>query len=571
MPKRRAPGSTAGAAALAATALVASCAVLAGCRAPAGEAPATTTPAAARRPNILLVVADDIGFTDLGPYGGEIRTPVIDGLAAGGLKFSRFRASATCSPTRASLMSGADPHVAGLGNMWEDLAPNQKGQPGYEGHLNDAVAPLPAVLKQAGYRTYMAGKWHLGRDEATSPAARGFDKSFALLPGGASHFADRQTIEGAGNKAPYRENGQLVDALPADFYSTRFFADQIIKYIGERPAHETPFFAYLAFPAPHFPLQAPDASLATYRGVYDAGYDVLFNTRLAAAKRLGVAPPHAVGDRPYLDQRSWQALSAAERAVEARRMEIFAAMVTDVDTHLGRVLHVLRERGELDNTIVVFMSDNGAEGHDMASEWTAVADTAKACCDNSLENMGRPGSYVWLGPNWSRASSAPFRLFKGYPTEGGTRVPVIVTFPGLKRRGVTDARAHVSDIMPTLLDLAGVPHPSGTFDGRPVAPMTGVSLVPLLTGTAPLVRRPDEVVADELMGKRFVSEGDLKAVWMPAPHGRAGWQLFDLATDPSEQTDLAAARPTDLTRLIARWDDYARRNRVILPNWVSGY
>lgn len=185
--------------------------------------------------------------------------------------------------------------------------------------------------------------------------------------------------------------------------------------------------------------------------------------------------------------------------------------------------------------------------------------------------MGRPGSYVWLGPNWSRASSAPFRLFKGYPTEGGTRVPVIISYPALSTRGVTEARAHVSDLMPTLLDLAGVPHPGDTFAGHAVAPMTGVSLKPLLDGTAPWTRSPDEVVADELMGKRFVSEGSLKALWLPKPHGRAGWQLYDLTADPSEATDLASARPVDLARLRAHWDDYARRNHVILPNWVSGY
>lgn len=557
---------------LAAAALIA----LTACQAPATRSatPAGTpaTPAPVRRPNILLVVADDIGFTDLGVYGGEIRTPVIDGLAAGGLTFSRFRASATCSPTRASLMSGTDPHVAGLGNMFEDLAPNQQGQPGYEGHLNFAVAPLPQVLQQAGYHTFMAGKWHLGRDEATSPTARGFDRSFALLPGGASHFADRQTIEGAGRHAPYREDGTLVESLPPDFYSTRFFADRLIRYLSERPAgDDAPFFAYLAFSAPHFPLQAPDASLAAYRGAYDHGYDALFEARLAAARRLGVAPANAVGDRPYPGQRPWSALSATERAIEARRMEIFAAMVTDVDTHLGRVLDVLRARGELDDTIVIVMSDNGAEGHAMETEWTAVADTANACCNNTLENMGRPGSYVWLGPNWSRASSAPFRLFKGYPTEGGTRVPFIITYRDLVNRGHTDARAHVSDIMPTLLDLARVPHPGATFAGRPVAPMTGVSLKPLLDRAAPWTRDPGEVVADELMGKRFVSEGPLKALWMPRPHGAGTWQLFDLIADPSEQRDLARSRPADLARLRGHWDDYARRNRVILPDWVSGY
>ena len=537
---------------------------------PVATPPATAAPP--RRPNILLVVADDVGFTDLGAYGGEIRTPVIDRLAGRGLKFSRFRASPVCSPTRASLLSGVDPHLAGLGNMFEDLAPNQRGQPGYEGHLNDRVAPLPAVLKQAGYRTYMSGKWHLGRDEATSPKARGFDRSFAMLPGGGSHFAGRQAIEGAGNKVPYRDDGRLVDELPADFYSTRFFADRLMQYIGERPAgDDAPFFAYLAFTAPHFPLQAPDESLARYHGAYDAGYDALFDARLAAAKRLGVAPATAVGAPRYPGERPWTALSPVERAVESRRMEILAAMIGDLDIQLGRVLEFLRERGELDRTIVVFMSDNGAEGHRMETEWKAVADTAAACCNNALENMGRPDSYVWLGPNWARASSAPFRLFKGYHSEGGIRVPFIINYRGLKTTGLTAARAHVSDIMPTLLDLAGVALPGTEFDGRPVLPVTGVSMKPLLDGTTTSTRPPDDVVADETFGKRFVAEGDLKALLLPRPFGSGDWQLYDLATDPSESVDLAATRPADLARLRAHWDRYAARNRVILPDWVSGY
>ena len=280
-------------------------------------------PAAAepQRPNILLIVADDLGFTDLGAYGSEIQTPNLDALATGGLRFSRFRTSATCSPTRASLLSGTDPHMSGLGNMFEDLAPNQRNQPGYEGHLNFDVAPLPAVLKQAGYRTYMAGKWHLGRDESTSPKARGFDRSFALLPGGSSHFKERRAMVGDG-EAPYRDDGVLVERLPDDFYSTRYFADRLIGYLGERdPRDPAPFFAYLAFSAPHFPLQAPDESIARYRGVYDAGYEALFDARLAAAQRLGLAPAAARGDRLYHGSRPWASLTPAQRAIESRRME----------------------------------------------------------------------------------------------------------------------------------------------------------------------------------------------------------------------------------------------------------
>lgn len=540
---------------------------LSGCR--VERAPDAAAPAA-RRPNILLVVADDLGFTDLGAYGAEIRTPVIDALAARGRTFSHFRASATCSPSRASLLSGVDPHVAGLGNMFEDLAPNQKGQPGYEGHLNFAVAPLPAVLKAAGYRTYMAGKWHLGRDEATSPAARGFDKSFALLGGGSSHFAERRVMEGEG-QAPYREDGRLVERLPDDFYSTRAFADRLVEYIdGHPPDDPAPFFAYLAFSAPHFPLQAPDDSIARYRGVYDGGYEQLFEARLAAAKRLGLAPANATGDARYPGSRRWDALSAAERAVEARRMEIYAAMVTDLDTALGRVIERLRARGELDRTLIVFLSDNGAEGHRMETEWPAIVTTANACCDNRLENMGRPSSYVWLGPDWARASAAPFRLFKGYPSEGGTRVPFVISGPGVQR-GITAARAHVRDVMPTLLDLAGVPLPGAEFEGRAVTSITGRSLRPVLESRTTGVHADDEVFADELMGKRSVLQGGLKALLMPRPHGTGGWQLFDLDADPSEQHDLAAARPADLARLQAHWDAYARRHRVILPDWVSGY
>ncbi|MGE0811864.1 MAG: arylsulfatase [Vicinamibacterales bacterium] len=538
-------------------------------RAPAPDD--VSPPAPGRPPNILLIVADDLGFTDLGAYGSEIRTPVLDGLARSGLVFSQFRTSPTCSPTRASLMSGTDPHVSGLGNMFEELAPNQKGQPGYEGHLNFDVAPLPAVLKQAGYRTYMAGKWHLGRDETTSPKARGFDRSFALIPGGSSHFKERRVMEGEG-EAPFREDGALVDRLPDDFYSTRSFTDTLIGYLGERgPDDAAPFFAYLAFSAPHFPLQAPDESIAAYRGMYDEGYEALFEARLAAVKRLGLAPSNATGDPLYHGSRPWAALTPDERKVEARRMEIFAAMVTEVDTAVGRVLDVLRGRGELERTIVVFMSDNGAEGHRLETEWTAAAETAQACCDNALENMGRPSSYVWLGPDWARASSAPFHYFKGYPTEGGIRAPFIVSYPALATRGHTDARAHVTDVMPTLLDLAGVPRPGPEFQGHTVAPMTGVSLRALLEGRAAGVRDPQEVTAGELMGKRFVTEGPLKAVWMPPPHGIGDWQLFDLSSDPSEQHDLGGSRAADLARLAARWDDYAKRHRVILPDWLSGY
>lgn len=543
--------------------------LLAGCQ--RTPAPAAPGPPQASRPNILLIVADDVGYTDLGAYGSEIPTPVLDGLARTGLRFADFHTGMACSPTRSMLLTGTDAHVAGLGNMAEDLAPNQQGKPGYEGYLNFRVAPLPAVLKAAGYRTYMAGKWHLGKDEDTSPKARGFDRSFASLQGGAGHFANMLPILGDG-KAKYREEGHMVESLPEDFYSTRYLTDKLMQFMREddgKPA--APFFAYLAYTAPHWPVQAPRESIARFKGHYDAGYDELFKRRLAAVKAAGLVPADVPGGARYPGQSGWDALTAREKAIEARRMEVFAAMVSDMDTHIGRLLAFLKERGQLDNTVILFLSDNGAEGHDFAHEWVELAEHAKRCCDNSLDNMGMPDSYIWMGPNWARASTAPFRMFKGYPSEGGTRVPFIVHYPGLKRTGVTPEWAHVRDVMPTLLDLAGVRHPAPQFAGREVAPMSGRSMRDFLEGRAPRVHAPDEPYADELFGKRSVRLGTLKALNMRKPHGTGEWQLYDLSTDLAESRDLARERPEDLRRLVGAWEQWAGENNVILPDWVSGY
>lgn len=526
-----------------------------------------------KRPNILLIVADDVGYTDIGAYGSEIATPVLDALASDGIRFTDFHTGMACSPTRSMLLSGVDAHLAGLGNMAEDLAPNQKGQPGYEGYLNFAVAPLPAVLRQAGYRTCMAGKWHLGMDEKTSPEARGFDRSFASLQGGAGHFANMLPILGD-EKAKYREGHHMVESLPEDFYSTRYLTDRIIAFLdadaGTAKA-DAPFFAYLAYTAPHWPVQAPRESIDRYKGRYDAGYDVLFEQRLAAAKRLSLVPADVPGGARYPDQPAWDQLNDAEKAIEARRMEIFAAMVSDVDSNIGRLLDHLRMRGELDNTIILFMSDNGSEGHDFAKEWIELAEHAKKCCDNSLDNMGMPDSYIWMGPNWARASTAPFRMFKGYPSEGGTRVPFIVHYKGFDRRGITHARGHVTDVMPTLLELAGIPHPSPRFEGHDVHPMSGRSMVPFLEHRQPTVHGADAPFAQELFGKRSIRIGKWKALNMRKPHGTGEWQLYDLAADMSERNDLASAQPATLKRLVDAWHIWAKQNNVILPDWVSGY
>lgn len=533
---------------------------------------AACAPAQPERPNVLLIIADDIGYTDLGAYGSEIATPRIDALAAGGAYFSDFHAGMTCSPTRAMLLSGVDHHLAGLGNMAEDMAPNQQGKPGYEGHLNFAVAALPEVMQANGYRTLMAGKWHLGMDQQTGPAARGFDHSFASLQGGAGHFANMLPIVGPGT-AKYRDGGTLLLQLPDDFYSTTAFADRIIADLdGASEADKAkPFFAYLAFTAPHWPVQAPDMSIARHRGDYDDGYDALFAKRLAAGKRLGLFPQEFDGAPRDPLGTAWADLTAAEQQNEARRMEVFAAMISDIDSAIGKVLDYLDVTRELDNTIVIFMSDNGYEGHDLRTGFKEAAAFADECCDNRTDNLGRADSYFWMGPNWSRASTAGFSSYKGYPTEGGTRVPFIVSYKGLKRTGLIRNRAHVTDIYPTILELADIEPAGETFAGRSVHPLQGHSLIPFLTAAAATIHADDAPFAQELFGKRAIRVGSWKATMMPAPYGNGRWQLFDLSTDLAETRDLAAARPEELARLIAQWEAWSRQTNVILPDWVSGY
>ncbi|MEE4161154.1 MAG: arylsulfatase [Woeseiaceae bacterium] len=528
------------------------------------------------RPNILLVVVDDMGYSDLGAFGGEIPTPNLDALAFEGVRFTNFITSPVCSPTRASLLTGVDPHLAGLGNLAEELSPNQEGQPGYEGYLNDRVVTIASLLRDAGYRTFMTGKWHLGKDAEMSPAARGFDRSFAMLTN-ASHFSDMRPAYSPDPeaKAMYRDDGRMIDVLPRGFdYSSQFFVDRMIEYLDPVDGAASPFFGYLAFSAPHWPLQAPDAALEAFRGRYDEGYDVMLERRLAEQKRLGLIPADAVAAARSPKGRPWKELDEAGRAVEARAMEVYAAMIAEIDRHTGRLIDYLGNRGMLDNTVVIFLSDNGAEGHDLDDTWPAdqfpeIRAVIDQRHDFSLENMGRPGSYTFYGPNWARVSAPAFRLFKAFPTEGGVRTAAFAWYPPRFRGGtLVDDLVLVRDIAPTILDLAGVRHPSREYRGREVQPMTGRSAVDLLAGG---VQSAVRLHVDEAIGKISVRRGAWKMVRMPPPHGTGSWELYDLDGDLAERRDLAASRPEIVAELEAAWNRYVDDNGVILPDWLSGY
>ena len=349
----------------------------------------------AKRPNVLLIVVDDMGYSDIGPFGGEIRTPNLDMMAKSGRLFSDFHTAPTCSPTRSMLLSGTDNHLAGLGSMGEAIAPNQKGKPGYEGSLNQRVVSIATLLRDNGYFTCMTGKWHLGEELQHDPSRRGFQKAYALLPGGASHFEDEWML--SANYTPiYRENGIRVH-VPKGFYSTEFYTSKLIKYLDGHTA-DVPFFAYLSFTAPHDPLHAPDDWIDKYKGNYDTGYDVLRRSRLKRLKEIGLIAP-GVKPSPRLPTVvAWDKLTDRQRKSEARKMELYAAMIENIDHHLGRLFHHLKETGQWENTLVIFFSDNGANGAEMHQYPQTDKAWVERNSDNRYENMGRPFSRIATGP-----------------------------------------------------------------------------------------------------------------------------------------------------------------------------
>jgi arylsulfatase A-like enzyme len=521
-----------------------------------------------KRPNFLVIVADDLGFSDLGAFGGEIETPHLDALARQGLRFTDFHTAPACSPTRAMLLTGTDHHIAGLGTLDEVASRSQRGQPGYEGYLNERVVTVTELLRDSGYRTFMSGKWHLGMALETSPHARGFERSFALLPGAANHYASSPK---AGTGFPrqdmlYTEDDAFV-ALPEDFYTSDGFTSKLIDYLGERPKDDAPFFAYLAFSAPHWPLQAPDDLIAKYRGRYDDGPDALRTRRLTGLIEQGLCPPDVVPHPVVARNKTWDEMTPEERAVSARTMEVYAAMVERIDWNVGRLVEHLKASGDLDDTVILFLSDNGAEGALIEAVpvfGPYLMDFIATHYDNRLENIGRPNSYVWYGPRWAQAATAPSRLYKTHTAEGGIRVVAFLTGPGLERqKAISGAFATAMDVAPTLLELAGVEHP-GAWRGRTIEPMRGRSLLPYLRGEADVIHTDDVATGWELFGRCAIRRGDWKALLLPPPDGPGHWQLYDLSKDPGEVNDLAEAEPERLAGLIADWNAYVEATGVLI-------
>jgi arylsulfatase len=516
-----------------------------------------------KQPNILLILADDLGYSDLGSFGGEINTPTLDELAHQGLQFTSMYAAPTCSITRSMLMSGTDNHLAGLGTMAEALQPFQRGKPGYEGYLNQRSYSIAELLKEGGYNTLMVGKWHLGLEADQGPDQRGFEQSFTLLEGGAAHFKPSSIDPTKIEQVHYRENGKAVE-LPENFYSTDFYTDKLISYLQNSQKDGKPFFAYAAFTSPHWPLQAPKEYLDKYKGRFDQGYDSVRLARIERMKSLGLMandaqPANPLPVNPKLP--GWQQLSPQQQRTEARKMEIYAAMVDNLDHNIGRVVDYLRQSGQYDNTLIVFMSDNGAAAENHAQFYPPGPRT-----DNSYANLGQAGSQIDYGLRWAEVSAAPFHLFKGTTAEGGISVPAIIQLPKtLRRQGVERGIARVDDLAPTFLDVAGVEAPTDVSKH----PITGKSMRSMLAGEGSPHRH--DSLAGELFGNAYYREGNLKLLGIRPQTGFGGdaqppqWQLFDVAQDRGETTDLAAARPETVQRLKAAWLKYAGEVGVVFP------
>ena len=515
-----------------------------------------------RQPNILLIVADDLGYSDIGSFGGEIATPTLDRLASEGMQLSNFHVLPSCSPSRSVLLSGTDNHVAGMGTMGEVLTPEMEGHPGYVGYLNFEVAALPEVLQAGGYHTYMAGKWHLGHEVDTAPYARGFDETFALLPGGGSHWADQRPLSPPQTMV-YSRNGQKVESLPDDFYSTTYYTDTILNSIDQGKDDGKPFFAYLSYTAPHDPLHAPKAYIDKYRGRYDEGWDVLREQRLQSLKALGIVHKDARSFPRLASVEAWSEMSIEERADASRDMEVYAAMIDYMDEQIARVFDYLKEIGEYDNTMIIFLSDNGANGH-LPTVYPGQTEEFLDSFDNSLENRGLVNSFIEPGPGWAQVSMAPSRMFKAFTSEGGIRAPLLVKLPGEMPNAGTMNHSffHIRDIMPTILDVAGI-ELTHSVNGRPVVPMSGDSVFDLLSGNAQSPYVGADQVGYELFGMKAYFDGDWKILWMPPPFGSGDWQLYKLSEDPGELIDLGDQQPERLMKMVERWEQYKEKNGVL--------
>jgi len=480
------------------------------------------------RPNIVIVVVDDAGYSDFGAYGGEANTPAIDRLAAQGTKFSRFYATPQCGPSRAMLLTGSDNHEVGIGTINETMTPELEELPGYTMKLDPESLTIAERLRDAGYQTFATGKWGIGKPGSSLPLKHGFDRSHVLDASGADNWEQKPYIP-LYHTAPWYADDEPI-TLPDDFYSSEYIVDRTIDLIDQADP-DRPFFVHLGFQAVHVPVQVSREYRDRYDGRYDAGWDALRAERAERARGLGLVAEGIAPARPPDDARPWDSLSAHEKERYATMMQVNAGMLEAMDFHLGRLLAHLDDKGLADDTVVIVVSDNGPEYNELPPEHDPFGGSDEPL----LERMGEKGTTGSIGPEWATVSASPFSLFKFNTSEGGVRVPMVIAGPGVPSTDVVHARAHMTDLLPTVLELADVPvvpAPSGAPQVR------GRSLVPVLEG-ADEVYGPDDAVALEVAGNAALFRGRHKLVKLTPPHGDGSWRLYDVQDDPGETHDIS--------------------------------
>jgi arylsulfatase A-like enzyme len=506
-----------------------------------------------KRPNFLIITTDDMGYTDFGAFGGQdIPTPNFDSLAMDGVRLTNFHTSAVCSPTRSMLMSGTGNHEAGKGQ--QRVVPEFLGHHGYEGHIVDRVATIPERLALEGYHTYMAGKWHLGSEQGVNlPGDRGFERSFALTPGNYDHFDPML------GEIRYSEDGQSIDKLPENFYSTTAYVDKMIGYLQSNEGDGQPFFAWFAPTAPHWPLQVLPGWKDKFVGVYDAGYDEICALRQQGAQEAGVLPVGADTSICPEETVPWSELSEDDQKMNSRVMELYAGMVAHLDSEFGRLLDYLIESGQLENTYIIYHNDNGPDGGTILDERSA-----RKRFNNSLENIGNPDSWVSVGQGWADAQSAPFRGSKQSKWEGGVRVPAFIRPLNPRESGrISNSLLTVMDILPTMMDLAGIEEATTNAAGNPVLPIRGKSFASLLMDQSMAIHQ-NEPIGLDLGGHSVLMEND----WKIVRHSNTShWSLFNTAKDPSETTDLSATQTEKLADLVSKYEQHAEATGILrLPD-----
>ena len=540
-----------------------------------------------QRPNVLLLVGDDMGLGELAPFGSEIRTPALSMLAEKGARFTNFHVSPVCSVTRSKLLTGANSIEVGLGAFDYSVYPPAKGKPGYEGYLTRNTAMLSEILYDAGYNTFHVGKWHLGGTHGGhGPHDWGFSNTYGVLPGGSGHWnaedmvfnlsapeskaaMDRGEIPPKTN-TQFLENGKPVDR-PAGIYSDDLYVGKMIEYIEQGRSSRRPFFGYVAFTTAHFPIQAPSAMIDKYVDTYrELGFEGVKKMRYEKMKAMGIYPESAPLPPRHDITRDWDELSDEEKDARARLFATFAAMVESQDHHIGRLMDYLRETGQLDNTLVIYLTDNGPEGADPFGPlgnklWT---DWVEKNYSMAVEDIGTGKSNRTIGMEWANAATGTLQWWKWFVGEGGVRVPLIVVPPADRQvaqpGSISDTAVSVKDISATVLEYTGVKAPSGEFRGREIVAPSGKSMVKHLEGKSDHVRTAEEWFAFELFGNMFVIAGDYKAIRVrPGMYGDGEWHLYNIRKDPGETKPIEKQQPERLAKMMAWYEEYAAEHNIV--------